>query len=107
MKLNLLMPYVKEAKDLRDRLNSVMANLATRLAYVDEQSEISGTSTSTFTEVSHNLGAVPDFIHIEPKAEVAWWVTDGDRANWTTSKVYLHFSAASVNFTGYVSRLEH
>lgn len=106
MKLNLLMPYVKEAKDLRDRLNSVLANLATRLAAVDEKAAISGTSTATFTEVSHDLGYVPDFIHIEPKAEVAWWVTDGDRANWTTTKVYLHFGTASVNFTGYVSRLE-
>ena len=107
MKLNLFVPFVDEAKTLRDRLNAIMATLGGRLALVDEKAAISGTSTATYTEVSHTLGAVPTFIHIEPKAQVDWWVTESDRKNWTTTKVYLHFGTASVNFTGYVSHLEN
>ena len=106
MKLNLIVPFVPDAKALRDRLNAVLGTLASRLYAVDEKATISGTSTSTYTEVSHSLGAVPDYIHIEPQAQAAWWVTVGDRKNWTATKVYLHFDTASVNFTGYVSRLE-
>ena len=107
MRLNLTVPFVPDAKALRDRINSILGTLASRLYSVDEKATISGTSVSTtFTEVSHSLGAVPDFIHVEPQAQAAWWVTVGDRKNWTATKVYLHFDTASVNFTGYVARLE-
>ena len=106
MRLNLFLPLVAELKDLRERLNSIMAVLGGRLALVDEKAAISGTSTATYTEVAHSLGVVPTFIHIEPKSQVDWWVTEGDRKSWTTTKVYLHFGTASVNFTGYVSHLE-
>lgn len=80
---------------------------------VDEKATISGTTkdgtsggADLVTSVAHGLGAVPDFVHIEPKGSVSWWITDAERATWTTTRIYLRFSAADVNFTGYVSRLE-
>lgn len=106
MRVNLSLPFTDDAKALRDRLASLLSALSSRLLNVDERATISGTSTSTYTEVSHDLGRVPTFIHIEPKAQAAWWVTESDRAQWTATKVYLHFDTASVNFTGYVSVLE-
>jgi len=106
MRVNLLVPCAKEVSDLRDRVNSALSELVVRLRGVDEIAVINGTSTATYTTVAHTLGKVPTFVHIEPKAQVAWWVTDADRANWTKTAIYLHFDTASVNFTGYVSSLE-
>lgn len=106
MRINVAIPLLESVDELRDRVSLILAKLAHRLISVQEVAAISGTSTSTLTEVSHSLGATPDYIHIEPKAQAAWWVTDSDRAQWTATKVYLHFDTASVNFTGYVSVLE-
>lgn len=106
MRVNLSIPIVNDVEALRNRVSSVLIELASRLRSVGERARISGTSSSTYTEVSHTLGKTPTFIHIEPKAQAAWWVTDSDRAQWTATKVYLHFDTASVNFTGYVSVLE-
>ena len=106
MKVSVSIPFMTELPTLRDRLAVILSALASRLSSVLEVATITGTSGAALTEVSHTLGFVPTFVHIEPTEEVTWWVTASDRAQWTTTKVYLHFSVASVNFKGYVSRLE-
>jgi len=97
---------VSQVESLRDRVSSALIELASRLRSVSEASRISGVSSATFTEVSHTLGKVPSFIHIEPRSQCDWWVTESDRAQWTSTRVFLHFDTASVNFTGYVSVLD-
>jgi len=106
VRINLSLQLVQGLDSLRERLSALLSTLSNGLAAVIESAPISGTSTSTYTEVTHTLGRVPDYVHVEPQAQCRWWITESDRAQWTSTRVFLHFDTASVNFTGYVSVLD-
>lgn len=113
MRLNLFMPIVHGVDDLRNGLNNIFSELSGRLYGVAEVSPISGTSKdgtaagdNLRTEIPHSLGFVPDYVHIEPKEQAAWWVPDAERSLWTKTRIYVRFDTDGVNFTGHVGRIE-
>ena len=46
--------------------------------------------------VKHNLGAIPNAIHVEPYVDSRWWADQDDRKTWTATTVTLHTSHAGI-----------
>lgn len=97
----------EDVTSLRDELNRLFAEVRVRLWGVEERSAISGVAAASgSTFITHTLGKVPTGVHIEPEADTRWYVTPANRLLWTTDRIAVTFSAASVKYRGYVTYLE-
>lgn len=54
------------------------------------------TGAGTALTVTHDLGAIPNTLHVEPYVDSRWWADQSDRAAWNATSITLHTSHAGV-----------
>ena len=74
-------------------VSSVMRTNTLRMAEWSEPIVGNCLSAGDAVKITHNLGIVPDRIHVESFVDGRWWADEDDRRMWTATTVVFHASA--------------
>lgn len=79
-----------------DKINAALRTNLKNVARWSTPVAASGTGSGAAITVQHDLGTIPNMLHVEPYVDSRWWADQDDRKIWSATALTFHASHAGV-----------